>query len=248
MLSCWFVALSSGADSHSCDNRLCHATACLDIDSVGPTLAVCHRHTLTHPGPTPTQTWVRHCGYKKEGASCWTPKTHSIALNHKKFSSLKRRGSVWVGFIMCVHSQVVTGLEQNLGLSVCLLWDQCLVCENRDQSGFFKLTTVFGLCCVCVCWYAFLYGCTVCEYPDTSQWTSQAHFLSHAFRKNFSRGTVILSSTHSSTKVVFCLCSESPFSQLAASTWGNRKHSTDKPEKHPDKTDYKQRARVQKCW
>lgn len=89
MLSCWFVAVSSGADSHSCDNRLCHATARLDIDSVGPTLAVCHRHTLTHPGPTPTQTGVRHRGYKKEGASCWTPKHIPLHLIIKKISSLK---------------------------------------------------------------------------------------------------------------------------------------------------------------
>lgn len=40
---------------------------------------------------------------------------------------------------------------------------------------------------------------------------------------NFSRGTLILSSTHSSTKVVFCLCSKFLFSQLAAST-GETEH------------------------
>lgn len=40
---------------------------------------------------------------------------------------------------------------------------------------------------------------------------------------NFSRGIVILSSTHSCTKVMFCLCSKSLFSQLAAST-GETEH------------------------
>lgn len=39
----------------------------------------------------------------------------------------------------------------------------------------------------------------------------------------FSQGTVIPSFTHSSTKVVFCLCSKSLFSQLAAST-GETEH------------------------
>lgn len=120
------------------------------------------------------------------------------------------------------------------------------MCENRDQSGFFKLTYVL----VCVCVWGGTRSCTDAQYVSIltrlSEQTGLTSFLMLS-GKNFSRGTVILSSTHSSTKVVFCLCSESPFSQLAASTWGNRTHSTDKPEKHPDKTDYKQRARVQKC-
>lgn len=46
-MSLWFVVCCFGADSYPCVNRLCHGTACLDIDSV---VAVCHRFTLTHPG------------------------------------------------------------------------------------------------------------------------------------------------------------------------------------------------------
>lgn len=65
-------------------------------------------------------------------------------------------------------------------------------------------------------------GLDVREYSDTSQWTNQAHFPLK-LSGNFPRGTVMLFSTHSSTKMVFCLCSKSLFSQLAAST-GETEH------------------------
>lgn len=64
----------------------------------------------------------------------------------------------------------------------------------------------------------------ICEHSYMCQWTNQAHISSHAFRKkNVSHGTVIPSFTHSSKKVMLCLCSKSLFSQLAAST-GEREH------------------------
>lgn len=63
---------------------------------------------------------------------------------------------------------------------------------------------------------------------------------------NFSQGPLILSPAHSSTKVVFFFCTKSLFSASVCIHWGNGTHFKDKHEKHPDKTDNKQQAWVQK--
>lgn len=53
--------------------------------------------------------------------------------------------------------------------------------------------------------------------------TQIRHTSSVTHSGNFSQGTLMLSSTHSSTKVVFCLCSKLLFSQPAASA-GETEH------------------------
>lgn len=65
---------------------------------------------------------------------------------------------------------------------------------------------------------------------------------------NFSQGSLVLSSTRSSTKVVFFFCAKTLFSASVCIHWGNGTHFKDKHEKHPDKTDNKQQAWVQKYW
>lgn len=109
---------------------------------------------------------------------------------------------------------------QNSGMSGCVCvqqsvsWDKCLAHELTDQSVFLSL-----------CMRAFLYSMWVWTYVSLltrlSEQIRRASCL--MLSGNFPRGTVILSSARSCTKVPFCLCSKSLFSQPAAST-GEREH------------------------
>ncbi len=88
------------------------------------------------------------------------------------------------------------------------------VFEIIDQSMFLSL-------CVCAqsCFmWVWMYVSILTRLSEQIRHTSPLKLSG-----NFSRGTVILFSTHSSTKMVFCLCSKSLFSQLAAST-GETEH------------------------